>query len=266
VALLNKRQLMVALPIWACMGLFLWFVPIHNLLNMPPDVLSDREFFLFTNFDNHTVVVYPILTEYAYSKHGFYDYYKKTCDQSCLTVTISRNGSNYVKLKTDVGSIYWIHPQEETSNTGFVILSKLNYHFITDIDIDKNPKILDSYSKIILLHNEYVTSKEYQALSQKSHVLYLYANAVYAQVDLNYTSHTMKLVKGHTYQGISNAFNSGTHSQGEHSLNCKNALWYKLSNGLEYSCYPELELLTDKQLLENIREFPITTGFNTTTS
>lgn len=264
--LLNKRQLKIAIPCWIALATFGYLGPVHNLMNMPPDMLSDYELSEFTNFNNHTIVVYPIFTEYAYSKHGFYDYYNHTCNQSCLNVTISRNGSNYQELKTDIGSKYWIHPQEETSNTGLIILHKLNYHFITDIDIDKNPQILDRYDKIILLHNEYMTKKEFDAIKPK-HVLYLYPNAAYAEVETKYQTMTMKLIKGHGYLGISNAFGSGTHSKGEKQLHCKNIFWYKLSNGMEYSCYPELELLNDKILLETIREFPyITTNFNSTTA
>lgn len=261
--LLNRRQLAVAIPIWAVMGAYLWFVPIHNLLTMPPDVLSGPDLWQFTNFDNKTIVVFPIFTEYAYTKHGFYEYYNKTCDSSCLTVTMSRNGSNYQKLTTDIGSTYWILPQEETSNTAFIMLTELNYHWITDIDIDKNPSILNKYNKIILLHNEYVTQKEYDALKNKQ-VLYVYPNALYAEVKTDYKTNTMSLVKGHGYQGIQNAFGSGTHSAGEYNLNCKNPTWYKLQNGIEFSCYPELDMLTDKSLLKTIQEWPVTTPFNST--
>lgn len=245
------------------MGAYIWFVPLHNILSMPEPMLTDSELRPYTNFDNHTIVVYPILTGYAYSKHGFYEYYNKTCDTSCLTVTISRNGSDYTKLVTDIGSVYWIHPQEETSNSAYHMLSKLNYHWITDIDIDKNPKILTKYDKIILLHNEYVTKTEYQALKDKK-ILYLYPNSLYAQVDVNYDTNTMTLIKGHSYMGIDNAFNSGTTTKGEYDYNCKTKSWSKLQNGIILSCYPELDILTDKQLLHIIQAWPIDTSFNST--
>lgn len=231
---------------------------------MPPDMLTESELRPYTNFDNKTVVVFPILTEYAYSKHGFYEYYNKTCGTSCLTVTISRNGSNYEKLKTDVNSVYWVHPQEETSESAFNILTQLNYHWITDIDIDKNPTILNKYTKVILLHNEYVTENEYQALKQKPYVLYLYPNALYAEVKINYQDKTMTLLKGHGYDNINNAFGSGTHSGGEYQLHCKNKFWYKLQNGIEFSCYPELDILTDTNLLGTIQAWPQTASFNST--
>src|SRR5207249_4120494 len=149
------------------------------------------------------------------------------------------------------------------SNTAWQVLSKLNYHWITDIDIDKNPTILDKYNKIILLHNEYVTAKEYNALNKKPAVLYLYPNAVYAEIQVNYRSETMQLIKGHGYQNVNNAFNSGTHSEGENQIHCKNPYWYKLKNGIEYSCYPELDLLNNKQLLHIIQAWPADKSFIT---
>lgn len=261
--ILNKKQLKIAIPCWLALAIFGYLGPVHNLMNMPPDMLSDDQLRIYTNFDNDTIVVYPIFTQFAYSQHGFYEYYKHTCDQQCLTVTMYKNGTNYEKLQSESGLDYWIHPQEETSNTAFVILTKLNYHWITDIDIDKNPKILDRYTKVILLHNEYMTEKEAKALKDKK-VLYLYPNAMYAEVKVDYDSNTMTLVKGHGYQNVSNAFDSGTHSQGEYNLHCSNSTWYKLQNGMEYSCYPELDLLNNKTLLTTIREWPANTSFNMT--
>ncbi|MDE1727505.1 MAG: hypothetical protein KGH89_09650, partial [Thaumarchaeota archaeon] len=36
----------------------------------------------------NTVFIYPSFTQAAYGSHGFYDYYRKQCDSSCLTVPI----------------------------------------------------------------------------------------------------------------------------------------------------------------------------------
>lgn len=261
--ILSKRGFMIAIPIWAVMVAYIWFVPLHNLLNMPETVLTDSELIPYTNFNNKTIAVYPIFTGYAYSKNGFYSYYNHTCDTQCLTVTISRNGSNYEKLTTDIESVYWIHPQTETSNSAYHMLTKLNYHWITDIDIDKNPKILDRYNKVILLHNEYVTEKEYSAIKHKQ-TIYLYPNALYAEIKVNYASNTMTLMKGHSYKGINNAFNSGTTNKGEHDYKCKTKFWHKVQNGIMLSCYPELDILTDKQLLQMIQVWPNTESFNST--
>lgn len=264
--ILNKRQLKIAIPCWITLALIAYFGPIHNLMNQPERMLEGPELWQFTNFDDKTIVIYPIFTEYAYSKNGFYDYYHGICDISCLNVTISRNGSNYEKLRTDINSTYWIHPQEETSNTAMRVLTELNYHWVTDIDIDKDPGILSKYHRIILLHNEYVTEKEFSAINNKTNVIYLYPNALYAKVNVNYKTDTMILIKGHGYKHILNAFDSGTHSIGEHLIHCKDPFWYKLKNGIEYSCYPELDLLNNKHLLYTLQTYPIDTSFNTTKS
>lgn len=219
-------------------------------------VFTDNQLQELTNSDNDTIVVYPILTGYAYTKHGFYEYYNNICDEKCLTVPIFINATKL--LKTDIGTTYWIHPQEETSNSAYRILTQLNYHFITDIDIDRNPKILDRYNKIILLHNEYITEKEFNAIKNHQNVMYLYANAIYAQVSLDYNNSTMTLIRGHGYPKTSmlNGFNYFTSSQHEYDFNCKDLPWKSRPNGISLSCYPELEILENQKLLKDIHDWP----------
>ena len=65
-----------------------------------------------------------------------------------------------------------------------------------DEDVDKNPDILKQYKRIIVLHNEYVTKKEFDAITSHPDVVFLYPNALYAQVEANYTSNTITLVHG----------------------------------------------------------------------
>ncbi|MGI0075758.1 MAG: hypothetical protein ACREA5_07440, partial [Nitrosotalea sp.] len=112
------------------------------------------------------VFVYPIFTQAAYGNHGFYTYYKKQCDATCLKVSIP----------THVNGIY------SSSIDGAMALRLLNYPHITDVDIDKNPNILKQYHRVIMLHNEYVTKKEFDAVTSQPDVVYLYPNSMYAQV------------------------------------------------------------------------------------
>ena len=91
--------------------------------------------------DKKTVVVFPTFTDSAYSEPGFYTYYRAECDEKCLTIKIQNN----------------FLPQ---SNPNAVqVLRLLGYSFVTDVDVDKNPAILSTYNKVIILHNEYVTKK-----------------------------------------------------------------------------------------------------------
>lgn len=190
------------------------------------------------NFDckKNAVVIYPIFTQAAYEKNGFYYYYSKKCDSSCLTVQLSTVPS----------------PSYPTSATGGLVMSMLNYPVITDIDVDKDPTILKKYSKIFVLHNEYVTKKEFDAITNHPNVVYLYPNALYAEVKIDYKKNTMTLVKGHGYpsSNISNGFNwKFDNSQYEYDFECKNWEFTKIKNGKMLNCYPYIKFLYDEKLL-----------------
>lgn len=138
-------------------------------------------------------VVVPIFTSTAYWEPGFYTHYRGNCDTSCLTkkIVFERPGGF------------------SASQNAVNVLKLLGYDSITDLDIDENPQILKQYDKIIVLHNEYVTKKEFDAITNHPKVIYLYANALYAEVKVNYENDTITLIKGHGYPSpdILNAFN-----------------------------------------------------------
>ncbi len=153
------------------------------------------------------VFVYPIFTQAAYGNHGFYDYYNKKCDTSCLKIQIPNK----------VDGIY------SSSIAGALALRLLQYPHITDVDVDKNPDILKKYKRVIMLHNEYVTKKEFDAVTSHPDVIYLYPNAMYAQVKTDYVTNTITLVKGHGYPNntISNGFGwKSDNSKYEYDTKC----------------------------------------------
>ncbi len=86
------------------------------------------------NDPQRTVVVFPYFTAMAYNEPGFYNYYSGECDD-CTTVKFT----NPTVLYT-------------SSGIGHQALSLLGYHSITDIDIDKNPAILQEFDNVIMLH------------------------------------------------------------------------------------------------------------------
>jgi hypothetical protein len=187
-----------------------------------------------------TVFVYPIFTQAAYGQNGFYNYFKKKCDAVCLTVNIP------TQIKGDF-----------TSSIGAaLVLTMLNYPHITDIDIDKNPDILKKYDRIILLHNEYVTYKEFQAITSHPNVVYLYPNALYAEVNANYDTNTISLVKGHGYPipSIGNGFGwKYDDSRFEYDISCADWKFYKINNGIMMNCYPDYQILYDDSIVRALQ-------------
>ncbi|HEX5457939.1 MAG TPA: N,N-dimethylformamidase beta subunit family domain-containing protein [Candidatus Nitrosotalea sp.] len=186
------------------------------------------------------VFVYPIFTQAAYGTHGFYDYYNKKCDTSCLRV----------QIPTKVNGVY------SSSIAGALALKLLQYPHVTDVDVDKNPDILKKYKRVIMLHNEYVTKKEFDAVTSHPDVIYMYPNAMYAQVKTNYTTGTLTLVKGHGYpsNSISNGFGwKFDNSKYEYDTRCDNWNFSKVQNGFMLNCYPEYRMLYDVKLLQSLQ-------------
>ncbi len=214
------------------------FIACAFLLLLVISILQSSVF--ATPMAQKTIVIYPIFTQTAYGNHAFYDYYKKLCNSTCLTVTIPKQLPKY------------------TSSVGAVmILSGNNYNFISDIDVDKNPEILKKYDRIILLHNEYVTRKEFNAIISHPNVVYLYPNALYAEVKVDYNKNTISLVRGHGYPNLSlgNGFQwKYDNSKLEYDTACKNWIFYKIPNGSMLNCYPDLKILDDQSLLRALQE------------
>ena len=199
-----------------------------------------------------SAVVFPIFTAAAYSEPGFYTFYRGECDQEfhgvlfreddCLTVNVNEQ---YV-------------PNFMSSGEGLQILNLLEYDIITDISIHQNPEILFSYEKIILLHNEYVTSVEFNAITSHPNVIYLYPNALYAEVNFDEELWKISLVRGHNYPEITirNGFDwKFDNSQDEYDVTCEDMEFSKIDNGWMLNCYPENVLHKNKELLKQIKEF-----------
>ena len=202
--------------------------------------------------DKKSAVVFPIFTAAAYSEPGFYTFYRGECDgefhgmlfqdEDCLTIKINEEYS----------------PSFTSSGDGLQVLNLLNYDIITDITIHQNPEILSSYEKIILLHNEYVTSVEFDAIISHPNVIYLYPNALYAEIDFDEELWEISLVRGHNYPEITirNGFDwRFDNSLDEYDVACNNMKFSKIDNGWMLNCYPENMLHKSKQLLKQIRDF-----------
>lgn len=192
--------------------------------------------------EKDAVVIVPIFTKSAYEEPGFYTYYRGDCDTKCLTKQIR----------------YTTPHSYSSSSNAIKVLNLLGYHTITDVGVDSNPKVLAKYKKVIVLHNEYVTQAEFDAITSHPNVLYLYPNALYAKVTANYQNDSITLIKGHHYptSAVGNGFNwKFDNSKLEYDTACKNWNFTKIKNGKMLNCYPEQIIFSDAKLLKAIKDY-----------
>src|SRR5574337_939340 len=226
-------------------GKFLFNVTPHNdengklislSLGLKPELNGLYQNIGFFNKPRDIVFIYPSFTQAAYSKNGFYDFYNKKCDTKCLTVPIPVN----------------VHGIQASSIAGAWALKLLNYPYLTDEEVDQNPGILKQYERVIVLHNEYVTKKEFDAITSHPDVVFMYPNALYAEVRTNYTDNTITLVRGHGYPDSATKNGFGCqydYSKFEYNVDCSNWNFYRLDNYTMLNCYPEFKILSSEQML-----------------
>ena len=195
------------------------------MLGLNPSKIDAYNDFAVWNDPQKTAVVYPFFTYAAYADFGFYDYYGGYCD-TCTTTKLVQP-----------------YPLYTSSGIGHQALTLLGYTGISDVDIDKDPSILQQFDKIIMLHNEYVTREMFDAITSHPNVIYLYPNALYAEIEVDYVDATITLIRGHGYPEpeIINGFDwefDNTHPY-EFDSNCFDMEIYRINNGWMTTCYPE---------------------------
>ena len=227
-----------------------WVSPILGL--NPYKMDRYNEIALWHDDSQSTVVIFPLFTATAYADDGFYDYFGGKCD-GCTTTTIKVPEFRYT-----------------SSGNAIQAFDLLGYDIINDATLDQNPDILKRYDKVIMLHNEYVTRDMFDAVTSHPKVIYLYPNAFYAEIDVNYIDNTITLIRGHDYpleDPVSNGFDwefDNTHPY-EFDNECSNMELYPIrdprSNGSLHwmaNCYPDLVFYADDEgaynLLKVIKE------------
>ena len=193
------------------------------------------------NDTKRSIVIVPVLTSSAYFAHGFYSYFKGECDKTCLTV----------KIRDDV-------PSFMSSQNAVIVLKSLGYLTMTDMEVDMNPQILSQFDKVIVLHNEYVTQREFNAITHHPRVVYLYPNSLYAEVSIDHWNNTATLIRGHGYPDkmLENGFGwKFDNSEFEYNKECKNWNFTKIDNGIMLNCYPEERINYDMFMLRAIEGF-----------
>lgn len=193
------------------------------------------------NSKQKTIVIIPIFTASAYGSNGFYEYYDGSCE-SCTTTKILNK--SFLDFKSSANAVK--------------ILELLGYKTISDTDLNYNPNILKNYDKVILLHSEYVTQIMFDSITSHPNVIFLYPNALYAEIEVNNNDNAITLIRGHGYPtlDIKNGFDwkyENTHPF-EFDIDCDNWEFYKIENGMMLNCYPEHKIPVDKFLLKAIKE------------
>ena len=193
--------------------------------------------------NNNSVVIYPIFTSAAYSEPGFYTYFGGNCDESCIT------------------DISFENPKFQYTSSGLTsqILYHVGYDFLTEIEVDKNPELLQNYDTVILLHNEYVTKKMFDAISNHPNLIFLAPNALYAEIDVNYDDNTMTLIRGHNYPefDIKNGFDYEIEERFHHyeyDSECLTWEFIEIENGFHLNCYPDGVIHQNLDILLKMKE------------
>ena len=210
--------------------------PVISMRSDLPNIYNDM---IAVNAEQTTLVIYPIFTANAYKDGGFYNYYKGKCDESCLKVRIDAE-----------------HFRGQSSTNAFNVLVNLGYEWTADTWIAMKPDKLKDYDRIILLHSEYVTKEMYDNIRSHPKVIYLYPNALYAEVEFDQDNGWIQLIKGHGYKNKMNAFDFPfDNSQLEYNTDCQEPLFfYKIDNGWMLNCFPESAILWNKNLLEVLQD------------
>ena len=200
---------------------------------------------------SNSVVISPTFTYTAYTEPGFYTFYRGDCDQEF-------HGVLFREPDCLTRPIIYDKPLDFTASTlALNILHMLDYPIITDIDVAKNPEILSDYEKIIMLHNEYVTKEMFDAITSHPNVVYLYPNALYAEINVNYDDDTISLIRGHNYPDplIRNGFDwIYDNSPDEYNIECVDWEFEKIPNGHMLNCWPAFMMYSDTLLLRTLNE------------
>ena len=205
---------------------------------------NSEEFFNELKPNDNSVVIFPIFTTAAYMTGGFYDYYAGYCDESCIT------DLSFENLIFNYGG----------SGSSAQILYHAGYDFLTDVQVDKNPEILKNYETVILLHNEYVTKNQFDAISSHPNLIFLFPNALYAEIDVNYDTNTMTLIRGHNYppeDPVANGFGYEIEERFhnyEYDAECLEWEFIEIENGYHLNCYPDGLVIDDISILKKLKE------------
>lgn len=98
----------------------------------------------------------------------------------------------------------------------------------------------------------------FDAITSHPNVIYLYPNALYAEISTNFVDNTISLIRGHNYpdENIKNGFDWEFENTDpyEYDKECKNWEFYNIINGKMLNCYPEQIIWKDENFLRTLKE------------
>ena len=217
-------------------------IPLKATFGLKSDLTETYNQMGFFDQEEKPLVIIPTFTGSAYAPFGFYNYYNEQCGKQCLTT----------KIISDDELDY------NSSANGVKILNLLGYDSISDLELHKNPSILNKYDKIILLHNEYVSKKMFDAVTSHNNIIFLYPNALYAEIEIDMNNNEITLIRGHDYPpGIKNGFNYEIEEKFhkyEYDNACLDWKFIEFENGYALNCYPEQAIWQNSSLLKALKE------------
>ena len=226
-------------------------------LTSPDFALRDNSDEVYENIgffsgEKRPLVIIPTFTAAAYSVPGFYTFYEGECDMEFHGTLFRDDDCLTTNIPSESKLTY------HSSVNAVKILRLLEYDLITDLELHQNPNILQDYDKIIMLHNEYVTKIMFDAITSHNNVVFLYPNALYAEVSVDEINNTITLIRGHNYPEITirNGFDWKYDNTRpfEFDTECSNWEFYTIPNGHMLNCYPEKIIWNDESLLRHLKD------------
>ena len=240
-----------------------------------------------TTEPQNTVVLFPTISVDAFAKRCIWDYYTippLNVTHDCYTMPMSNvdftkpHPQNFNTPHFTQENCYNVtdsstqKPAEACEiplvpfllhNSSFFAaqaLYLLGYTIISDIEIEKNPNILSSYEKIIVLHNKYVTKTMFDAITSHPKVVYLYPDSLKEEVTVNFVQKTitalspLKQPQDKIHQNDFEWEYDSSHLEFVHCLDHE-VKFEKVTNGIMLNCYPVDFLMKSPSLLKIIKEF-----------
>ena len=254
--------------------------------------LNDKLQYLYneigiTTEPQNTVVLFPTISVDAFSKHCIWDYYTippLNSPHDCYTMKMANvdftkpNPSNFNTPHFTELICYSITDSRtqkltdgcevplaqfllyNSSFKGAQALYLLGYTIISDLEIEKNPNILSSYEKIIVLHNKYTTKTIFNAITSHPKVVYLYPDSLKEEVSVNFGQNTVTALsplKQPQEKNFQNDFKWKYDSAHLEYVNCLDSevKFEKVANGIMLNCYPEDFLTSSPSLFKIIKAF-----------